>query len=439
MLSVEEIMKNQPIENIGMIGHVADGKSTIVKKITHKVTQQHSSEKKKNITIRLGYANAKIFKCPKCIDPICYKSTPSTVNVFLCPDCNEDVECILIRHVSFVDCPGHNLFTSTMLNGTCIMDTTILVEACNNPELPAPQTIEHINALKTTQLSNIVTCVNKIDLIEKEKTYKILKKFRNYLSGTVINKSDIVPVSANFNANIDILLKYIAERPLPSIIDRKINDKLKMIIIRSFNINKINERYDNIKGGVIGGSITQGILNVGDKILIKPGFIQKNKKYDHNDVESKRFICTPFETFVTSINSDKTNLDYAISGGLIGVCTTLDPSIAINDKMIGNICVTPDNEDQIYEDIKLFYDKINDVKLHKNDIVTVNHNACNNSATIKKILKDGTIILSMHDKPLCVSISEYVTISKKLNETNVIIGNGKIVDGNPCIIKNMDR
>lgn len=437
MMDIKEIMKNQPIENIGMVGHVADGKSTIVKKITQKATQQHSSEKKQNVTIRLGYANAKIFKCHVCPDPECYKSTPSSVTSLLCPDCNDDVECTLIRHVSFADCPGHNLFTSTMLNGTSIMNTTILVEACNNIEIPAPQTKEHLMALKIAQLPNIVVCMNKIDLVNKNKASETLKKFREDLTETVVSNSDILPLSANFDVNIDILLKYIAERPLPSINDKKINDKFKMIIIRSFNINKINEQYDQIKGGVIGGSIVQGTLRVKDKILIKPGYVQKNKDYNPDDLDTKRFICIPFETSILSINSDKTNLTHAISGGLIGVGTTIDPSFAVNDKLVGNVGVALDNDDSIFEDIKIICCEISDIKLNKKDTVMINHNACNNNATIKKISKDGSIILSLCDRPLCINIGEKVTISKKLDkDTTIIIGNGEVIDGNTSLVNN---
>ena len=59
MYDIKKYMKQQPVINIGMIGHVANGKSSIVKKLTGKATQAFSSEKERNITIRLGYANAK--------------------------------------------------------------------------------------------------------------------------------------------------------------------------------------------------------------------------------------------------------------------------------------------------------------------------------------------------------------------------------------------
>ena len=370
-----------------------------------------------------------------CPEPECYKSSPSSVVVLLCPDCNDDIECNLVRHVSFIDCPGHNLFTSTMLNGTSIMDTSILVEACNNPEIPAPQTKEHLIALKILKLPNIIVCMNKIDLMEQNKASQILEKFRDDLCDTSVEQSNILPLSANFDVNIDLLLKYIAERPLPTFEDKLVDKNFKMIIVRSFNINKINEKYDEIKGGVIGGSITQGILSVGDKILIKPGYIKKNLEYNPDDLDTKRFICTPFETTALSINSDKTDIISAISGGLIGVGTTIDPSFVANDKIIGNVAVSLDNKDEIYEDIKIKYNNVQNIKINNKDNIMINYNACNNNAIVKKISKNGSMILSL-DKPLCANIGDKITVTKIDNENIIIIGNGKIIDGNLCIVNN---
>lgn len=73
----QEVISRQATINIGTIGHVAHGKSTLVKAISSVHTVKFKYEKVRNITIRLGYANAKIFKCPKCPAPSCYKSYPS--------------------------------------------------------------------------------------------------------------------------------------------------------------------------------------------------------------------------------------------------------------------------------------------------------------------------------------------------------------------------
>merc|ERR1712160_104786 len=68
-----EIISRQATINIGTIGHVAHGKSTLVRAISGVNTVRHYDEKFRNITIKLGYANAKLYKCPECPDPQCYQ------------------------------------------------------------------------------------------------------------------------------------------------------------------------------------------------------------------------------------------------------------------------------------------------------------------------------------------------------------------------------
>ena len=143
-----EIISRQATINIGTIGHVAHGKSTLVRAISgvnvsfiafnftncfcHFQTVRHYDEKFRNITIKLGYANAKLYKCPECPAPSCYKSFPSKKpDVVACTnkDCTQKL--ILIRHVSFVDCPGHDTLMATMLAGAAVMDAALLLVAGN--------------------------------------------------------------------------------------------------------------------------------------------------------------------------------------------------------------------------------------------------------------------------------------------------------------------
>ena len=66
--------REKPHLNIGTIGHVAHGKSTLVRAISGVNTVRHQKEKIRNITIKLGYANAKLYKCPNCPPPKCFAS-----------------------------------------------------------------------------------------------------------------------------------------------------------------------------------------------------------------------------------------------------------------------------------------------------------------------------------------------------------------------------
>lgn len=121
----------------GTIGHVAHGKSTVVKAISGVQTVRFKNELERNITIKLGYANAKIYKCPVCERPACYKAFGSSKeDAPPCEQCNGPM--MLVRHVSFVDCPGHDILMATMLNGAAVMDGALLLIAANE-SCPQPQ------------------------------------------------------------------------------------------------------------------------------------------------------------------------------------------------------------------------------------------------------------------------------------------------------------
>lgn len=100
-----EIIARQATINIGTIGHVAHGKSTVVKAISEVQTVRFKNELERNITIKLGYANAKVYKCdnPECPRPTCYKSYKSEKEVD--PPCEREGcggRYRLLRHVSYV-------------------------------------------------------------------------------------------------------------------------------------------------------------------------------------------------------------------------------------------------------------------------------------------------------------------------------------------------
>ena len=110
-IKLSEVIKRQPIINIGTIGHVSHGKSTVVFALTGKKTQEHSAEQVRNITINLGYANTKIWYNK---DSDEFKTTNSDIEL--------DDSWQLLQHFSFVDCPGHNAYLSTMISGAGAMN-----------------------------------------------------------------------------------------------------------------------------------------------------------------------------------------------------------------------------------------------------------------------------------------------------------------------------
>lgn len=394
-------MEHQPIMNIGMIGHVSDGKSTITKALTGVTTQKHSHEKQKNITIRIGYANAKILKCTSCNVPECYYSTTSDNYDDKCPKCNSDA--ILMNHVSFVDCPGHNMLLATMLNGTSVMNYTILVESVSNHHIPAPQTLEHFNCIKNMDIPNVATILNKIDLINKEKCKDLCKILQDFLDkNNCVSK--VIPMSATHSINIDILCMILAHLPKPI----QKTEILKMPIIRSFNINKPGTKIEDLQGGVIGGSIISGTIKKNEDVFMVPGMITN----ENNNYYYKPLICK-----VESINSEKNNLEEARSGGLIGIKLDIDPGLTCDDKLTGNV-ITNNITGIVSNNFEAKIKKCNHIDPKIQYVFNINSNNINGKITSKK----NDIIKIQLEKYQYIDDNDIITISHNNNGSINLIG-----------------
>merc|ERR1712187_775362 len=101
----------------------------------------------------------------------------------------------LERHLSFVDCPGHDILMATMLNGAAVMDAALLLIAGNEP-CPQPQTSEHLAAVEIMQLRQILILQNKIDLVKEDQAIAQQQDIRRFVEGTVAADAPIIPISA---------------------------------------------------------------------------------------------------------------------------------------------------------------------------------------------------------------------------------------------------
>ena len=306
-----------PEVNIGMIGHVDHGKTTLTQRLTGKWTDEHSEELKRGISIRLGYADAAFYKCPTCNEPECYTVKNK------CPQCGS--ACELLRVVSFVDAPGHETLMATMLSGAAIMDGAVLVIAANE-KCPQPQTREHLTALEISGTKNIVIVQNKIDLISEEDAVKNYQQITDFVKGTCAEKAPIIPVSAHHDINIDVLIQTMEQFiPTPA---RDATKPPLMYIARSFDINKPGARPSELKGGVVGGTLVQGVLKKGDEIEIAPG-----RKIEVDGKQTSESIVTKVHSFF----SGGMETDTATAGGLLAIGTELDPSRVKSDSFSGKI------------------------------------------------------------------------------------------------------
>lgn len=424
----KEIINGQPTINIGTIGHVAHGKTTIVRSLSGENTVKFNAEKQRNITIKLGYANAKIFKCTnvECPRPGCYASYPSTKDKqYKCKRGNCGFEMELIRHVSFVDCPGHEVLMGTMLNGASVMDSAILLVAANE-KCPQPQTAEHLAAVEIAKLKDIIILQNKIDLVSKSAAEENYKQIQNFTKGTIADNCPVIPTSAQMGYNIDILCEYI-EKYLP-IPDRNFDGEFRMNIIRSFNINKAGCSIENLKGGVAGGTIIRGIIHPGEIVEIRPGIIEK---------VGDRFECRPIKTKITELFSGKNKLDIAVSGGLIGAGTCIDPTLTRGDRLVGHVMGKVNTLPDVYSKLQFGFfllrrvlgssDGLKVSKMKPGEFLILNIGSLASQVKVKSV-ESGVAIVELN-RPACVDIGDKIAISRKMEGKWRLIGWGEIIKG----------
>jgi translation initiation factor 2 subunit 3 len=406
----------QPEVNIGTLGHVDNGKSTLVQAITGIWTARHSEELRRGITIRIGYADALIYKCPKCRSPNNYTVKEK------CPTCASETK--FQRGISFVDCPGHHSLMVTMLSGSALMDGALFVLA-SNAKCPQAQDREHLLAAESVGIKKLIIVQNKIDVSTKDRALENYKEISAFLKGTIAEEAPIVPISAQHGTNIDVLLNEIEERiPTPK---RDLNAPTRMFVLRSFEVNKPGTDVEEILGGIIGGSIVQGKFRVGDQIEIKPGIpVQEGSKTKYEKIM----------TTVRSLSVSKGQVEEVTSGGLVGIGTDLDPSLTKSDGLVGSVAgkidTLPPTLDKITLDVKLF-DKVVGTELavpveriRSNEALVLNVGTTVTSGIVSSARESlADVVLR---KPVCAEAGAKIAVSRRIADSWRLIGFGSLRD-----------
>ncbi|AOW29644.1 eukaryotic translation initiation factor 2 subunit gamma [Candida albicans P57072] len=429
-----EIINRQATINIGTIGHVAHGKSTVVRAISGVQTVRFKDELERNITIKLGYANAKIYKCdnPECPEPDCYRSFKSDKEIR--PKCQRagcDGRYKLLRHVSFVDCPGHDILMSTMLSGAAVMDAALLLIA-GNESCPQPQTSEHLAAIEIMKLKHVIILQNKVDLMREESALEHEKSIIQFIRGTIADNAPIVPISAQLKYNIDAVNQFIVNYiPVPM---RDFTASPRLIVIRSFDVNKPGADVDELKGGVAGGSILTGVFKIGDEIEIRPGIVTKD--------DQGKIQCKPIFSNVVSLFAEHNDLKFAVPGGLIGVGTKVDPTLCRADRLVGQVVGAKGNLPSIYADIEINYFLLRRLlgvktegqkqgakvrKLEQSEVLMVNIGSTATGARVVAVKADMARL--QLTTPACTEINEKIALSRRIEKHWRLIGWATIKKG----------
>ena len=386
---------------IDIVGNFADGKTTLVKSLTSESTLRHSEEKKRGITIRLGYAHFLIYKCGSCGSFSRYEK---------CEVCGSKSD--LYYRVSIIDSPGHKTLMTIMLSGATLVDGAVLVIAANQ-KCPQPQTHEHIEALRIIGVTDIVVAQTKIDVVGKERAKESYNEIKDFLSKNGYDNAKIIPVFAAHNINVTSLIQEIGNFD----VKRDESGKTEMVAVRSFDINKPGTDIKDLKGGVIGGGLNSGKISVGDNIMIYPGMFVKNN-------------WKPLKSKVMSIQSEFGSEKSVSRGLMIGLETDLDPSIARRDSLSGSLIVTGDNVPVFKSRLSVDYIPIAgkfDKPIQKGETVLLNVLASKVLGTVVSNLQNK-VILNLGNSYLPYFLSDKAIISRKINNVWTLAGSGKIYE-----------
>jgi len=397
-------MTELPEINVGVFGHIDHGKTTLLSKLSGKFTDTHSEELKRGITIKLGYA-----------DIVIYKNEKGYSN-------KKEKDSKPIRHVSFIDAPGHEMLMATALSGAAIIDVAILVISAS--EGIKPQTREHLIALKTKKIKNIIIVQNKIDLVDKNRALENYREIKEFVKGTIAENSVIIPVSAQQEINIEKIFEELAKVEIPT---RDENSEPFFIIARSFDINRPGTKISELHGGVLGGILKKGKLKIGDEIEIKPGLSVKKQNQQ---------IYQTINTKINSLHKGNESVDEVFPGASISIETELDTILTKGDSLTGCVVSTKGNLPEISYKIKIKKDLFDEVfgsekhekvsQIKPKEMLMISINTTISVGVVEKVNENNSEIELSLNVPIVAMKGENVGIARNINGHWRLIGSGEI-------------
>ena len=215
---------------------------------------------------------------------------------------------------------------------------------------------------------------------------------------------------------------------------RDFTSEPRLIVIRSFDVNKPGCEVDDLKGGVAGGSILKGVLKVGQEIEVRPGIVSK-------DSEGK-LMCKPVFSKIVSLFAEHNDLQYAAPGGLIGVGTKIDPTLCQADRMVGQVFDAVGALPEIFTELELSYFLLRRLlgvrtegdkktakvqNLSKNEVLMVTIGSLSTGGRASAVKADlGKIVLT---NPVCTEVGEKIALSRRAEKHWRLIGWGQIRRG----------
>ena len=277
---------------IGTAGHIDHGKTTLIKALSGIETDTTQEEKDRGMSINLGFA---------------YFDLPSG------------------KRCGVVDVPGHERFIKNMLAGVSGINLVLLL--VDSREGIMPQTKEHIDILTLLGIENYIIVMTKIDLVEEEYRELVKEDIQEFISGTVLENSPIIEVDSISKKGLDTLLATI-DKKTEDIAAKNVEKNARINIDRSFQVKGF--------GTVVTGTLTEGVINVGDELVIYPKEVKakvRNIQVHSKDVET---ACAGQRTAINLANikfDDVKRGDTLATAGSLTKTYMLDTEIKlINDE-----------------------------------------------------------------------------------------------------------
>ena len=218
---------------IGTAGHIDHGKTTLVRALTGIDTDQLPEEKRRGITIDLGFASFEL----------------------QAPDGSP-------LRISFVDVPGHSLFVRNMLAGAGCVPAVMLVVAANEGIMP--QTVEHLAICELLGISQGLTVITKADTVNASQLLDVTQSIERFLQGTFLDKghAPVLPVNATIGEGLEAVRSELLKLGLRTHLGSS-DGLLRMPLDRSFVMKGF--------GTVVTGTLMSGIIHVGQTLQLEPG------------------------------------------------------------------------------------------------------------------------------------------------------------------------
>ena len=268
---------------LGTAGHIDHGKTTLIKALTGRETDNLKEEKQRGISINLGFT---------------YFDLPSK------------------KRVGIVDVPGHEKFIKNMLAGACGIDIVLLVIAADEGVMP--QTIEHLDILNYLDVKKGIIVLTKCDLVDEEFIELVKDDIREKTKGLFIEGAPIVEVDSVSRRGLDELVQKIDEIS-EDIEEKKTDAPSRMSIDRVFSLKGF--------GTIVTGTLIEGKISVDDEMTIYPS--EKKVKVRNLQVHGCD-VKTAYAGQRTAINLSNIKVSEIQRGDVIAQTGSVEESMMID-------------------------------------------------------------------------------------------------------------